>query len=153
MLSMGQAAKMAGVSKPTISRAIRSGKLSAGRTERGGYAIDPAELARVFDLRPDACDPEPVTAGGNVKPSVPSYVPPALPDEAAVLRDRVADLQAQLDAMARTMRERLADAHGERDDAREQRDAWQRQAEASQRLLTDARSRRGLMARLLGRAA
>ena len=34
--------------KSTISRAITSGKLSATRQENGGYAIDPAELFRVF---------------------------------------------------------------------------------------------------------
>ena len=149
MVSMGQAAKMAGVSKPTISRAIKSGKLSAGRTESGGYSIDPAELARAFDLR----NPEAVTAGGNVKPSVPPSVPPVPPDETAALRDQVADLRAQLDEMAQTMRERLENAHGERDDAREQRDAWQRQAEASQRLLTNDRTRQSLLGRLWGWAA
>jgi hypothetical protein len=47
-LSLGQAAKETGVDKSTISRAIKSGKLSATRKENGGYAIDPAELFRVF---------------------------------------------------------------------------------------------------------
>jgi len=47
-LSLGQAAKETGMDKSTISRAIKSGKLSATRQEHGGYAIDPAELFRVF---------------------------------------------------------------------------------------------------------
>jgi hypothetical protein len=47
-LSLGQAAKEVGLDKSTISRAIKSGKLSAQRKERGGYEIDPAELFRVF---------------------------------------------------------------------------------------------------------
>lgn len=47
-LSLGQAAKETGMDKSTISRAIKSGKLSAVRKENGGYAIDPAELFRVF---------------------------------------------------------------------------------------------------------
>ena len=42
-LSLGQAAKETGMDKSTISRAIKSGKLSATRQEHGGYAIDPAE--------------------------------------------------------------------------------------------------------------
>jgi hypothetical protein len=46
--SLGQAAKAAGRSKTTIHRAISSGRLSATRNESGGYSIDPAELARVF---------------------------------------------------------------------------------------------------------
>ena len=47
-LSLGQAAKATGMDKSTISRAMKSGKLSATRQEHGGYAIDPAELFRVF---------------------------------------------------------------------------------------------------------
>src|SRR5215217_155028 len=47
-LSLGQAAKETGMDKSTISRAIKSGKLSATRKENGGYDIDPAELFRVF---------------------------------------------------------------------------------------------------------
>jgi hypothetical protein len=48
--SLGQAAKACGRSKTTIHRAITSGRLSASRTEAGGYSIDPAELDRVFPL-------------------------------------------------------------------------------------------------------
>ena len=47
-LSLGQAAKETGMDKSTVSRAIKSGKLSATRQDNGGYAIDPAELFRVF---------------------------------------------------------------------------------------------------------
>jgi len=47
-LSLGQAAKETGMDKSTISRAMKSGKLSATRKENGGYAIDPAALFRVF---------------------------------------------------------------------------------------------------------
>jgi hypothetical protein len=47
-LSLGQAAKEVGLDKSTLSRAIKSGKLSAHRKESGGYEIDPAELFRVF---------------------------------------------------------------------------------------------------------
>jgi excisionase family DNA binding protein len=45
-LSAGQAAKQTGVSKPTISRAIAEGRLSASRREDGSWGIDPAELMR-----------------------------------------------------------------------------------------------------------
>ena len=64
-LSLGQAAKETGLDKSTISRAIKSGKLSATRQENGGYAIDPAELFRVF--APAAQDTEqPVLARDTV---------------------------------------------------------------------------------------
>lgn len=48
--TLGQAAKAAGCSKTTIHRAIASGRLSASRSDVGSYAIDPAELARVFQM-------------------------------------------------------------------------------------------------------
>jgi hypothetical protein len=50
MYSLAQAAKAVGKSKPTIARAIKAGKLSAGRGDDGSYVIDPAELARVFPV-------------------------------------------------------------------------------------------------------
>ena len=51
-LSLSQAAKLAGKSKSTINRAIKTGKLSAARHEDGSYSIDPAELSRAFDMEP-----------------------------------------------------------------------------------------------------
>ncbi|SMF97925.1 DNA binding domain-containing protein, excisionase family [Methylomagnum ishizawai] len=48
MLTLGQAAKETGLSKPTISAAIKKGRLSASRGEGGQYQIDPAELFRVY---------------------------------------------------------------------------------------------------------
>jgi hypothetical protein len=56
-LSLGQAAKETGLDKSTISRAIKSGKLSAHRKESGGYEIDPAELFRVFSPASQKSDP------------------------------------------------------------------------------------------------
>ena len=53
MLSLQQAAKAVGKSKPTLSRAIKGGRLSATRTATGAYEIDPAELARVFPVPGD----------------------------------------------------------------------------------------------------
>ena len=46
--TLGQAARAANVSKTTIQRAIKSGRLSASRQLDGSYLIDPAELHRVF---------------------------------------------------------------------------------------------------------
>ena len=51
-LSLSQAAKLTGKSKSTINRAVKTGKLSAARHEDGSYSIDPAELARAFDVEP-----------------------------------------------------------------------------------------------------
>src|SRR3954447_323254 len=51
-LSLRQAARTAGVSKSTISRAIQAGRLSASRSDDGGWSIDPAELCRVYPPAP-----------------------------------------------------------------------------------------------------
>ena len=58
-LSLGQAAKEAGVAKSTISKALSSGKLSYAEKGTAGYKIDPAELFRVFPktAKPDADEP------------------------------------------------------------------------------------------------
>ena len=47
-LSLGKAAKEAGVAKSTISKALSSGKLSYWEKNSDGYKIDPAELFRVY---------------------------------------------------------------------------------------------------------
>ncbi len=57
-LSLREAAQQAGVNKSSIFRAIKRGRLSAGRTDDGDYAIDPAELLRVYPPKPSPEDAE-----------------------------------------------------------------------------------------------
>ena len=52
-LTLGKASKEAGISKTAISNAIKSGRLSAKKTDTGSYEIDPAELFRVYPPKPD----------------------------------------------------------------------------------------------------
>lgn len=52
MYTLGQAAKAAGKSKSTISKAIRNGKISANLDAHGQYQIDPSELFRVWSPPP-----------------------------------------------------------------------------------------------------
>ena len=96
MLTLGQAAKETGLSKPSISKAIKTGRLSAVKTENGEYQIDPVELFRVY----------PVTS----KPKA-----HALQEETLGLPN---GLQAAFDAM----RELLGQVEGERDDLRRRLD-------------------------------
>lgn len=49
MYTLGQAAKEAGCSKATISRAIKNGKLSASQNDDNTYSINAAELMRWID--------------------------------------------------------------------------------------------------------
>jgi hypothetical protein len=50
--TLGTAAKATGKAKSTILRAIKSGSISASRTNSGSYQIDPSELHRLFPPAP-----------------------------------------------------------------------------------------------------
>jgi len=106
-LSLTQAAKIAGKSKSTINRAIKSGKLSATRHDDGSYSIDGSELARVFQIG---------------TPSGSEWVS-AAPSREQV---RTATLEAENVALRSALdREREA-----LDEVRADRDAWKQQATA-----------------------
>jgi hypothetical protein len=107
MLSLAQAAKAAGKSKPTIARAIHAGKLSATRNDDGSYQIDESELVRVF--------PVPGSMAGTMQQLVPrngaGADPVISPGEVeglrALLAEREAtirDLRARLDQEAEERR-------------------------------------------------
>lgn len=96
-LTASQAAKQTGKSIPTITRAIKSGKISAERTNSGGYIIEPSELFRVF---------KPVTVKGNVTDK---KLDDETPNELGALQDKVKFLE-----------EALLDAKNERDEWRDQ---------------------------------
>lgn len=51
-LTLGEAAKEVTVSKATLSKALKSGRLSYIEKTKAGYQIDPAELFRVFPSKP-----------------------------------------------------------------------------------------------------
>ena len=50
--TLGEAAKQAGISKPTLSKAIKEGRLSAEKQPDGSYRIQPAELFMVYPWKP-----------------------------------------------------------------------------------------------------
>lgn len=56
ILTLRQAAELTGKSKSTLTRAIKSGRLSASRNREGMYVIDPSELARAYPFvkKPEA---------------------------------------------------------------------------------------------------
>lgn len=118
--TLGDAAKATGKSKTTLHRAIKSGRISALKTENGSYSIEPAELHRVF-------------------PSVTAGTPPNLlpKDDEERLSNTLAALRIQLE-MQEKERERERTLLQETiADLREDRDKWRQQATS---LLTDQRS-------------
>lgn len=100
-LSASEAAKRTGKSVPTITRAIKSGRISAERADSGSYLIDPAELFRVFP---------PLTRPNDETPAMLGHETPCVtPAETRLLREKVSNLEAS-----------LAEAKAERDEWRDQ---------------------------------
>lgn len=119
-IGMGEAAKLASVSKSTLTRAVKAGRLSAKRDETGAYRVEVSELERVYPLQAHQSVPNETVHHAPEREAV-SDAPVN-----AALEAQIEGLKAQLDLMRDAL-----------DDAREQRDGWQRQAENAQRLLPD----------------
>jgi hypothetical protein len=90
--TVGQAAKATGKSKPTISRAIKTGAISATRNEDGSYTIDPAELHRVFPSVSLSSDETP-----DLKRSDTPALQVTLQREIELLREMMASKDAVID--------------------------------------------------------
>jgi excisionase family DNA binding protein len=114
--TLGEAAKATGMSKATISKAIKNGRISASKDETGTFKIDPSELHRVY--------PPTVSTEQRETPNVAASEHPN--------DSLVRELQARLEAA----QERIADKDSVIDDLREDRDRWRQQATA---LLEDHR--------------
>lgn len=114
--TLGEAAKASGKSKATISKAIKSGRLSAVKQDTGVFRIEAAELHRVY--------PKPVDGNQDRTPQTVVQTPENTPS--------VKELQARLEAA----QERLTDRDTVIADLREDRDRWRQQATA---LLADQR--------------
>jgi excisionase family DNA binding protein len=134
MLTLAEAAKETGLTKPAIFKAIKNGKISASKDERGQWMIDPAELFRVYD---------PVSKKETEEPQTANFS----------LLLKLKELESKLEVTDK----RLLDKDREIDDLRTQRDHWRTQAEQITRLLTDGREqdkkkKSGVWAWLSGRS-
>lgn len=105
--TLGEAAKATGKSKATISKAIKSGRISAQKDENGVFHIDPSELHRVYPLN--------VSIETLSKPEEPG-------EHIATIRELTARLEAA--------NERLQDKEVVISDLKEDRDRWRQQATA-----------------------
>ena len=132
-LSASQAARRVGKSVPTITRAIKKGKLSAKPRDSGGWIIEASELFRVWDA---------VTSKGN---ETPAMLEPETP-----IKDSV--LQVKLEVMD----ERLSDAQATIKDLRDRLDAESAERRSLTAQITDQRQnppgtrKRGFWSRLMG---
>lgn len=121
----GQAAKEAGVSKTTISKALQYGRLSYVEKTSAGYRIDPAELFRVF--------PKSSTDNTTVND-----------EEHPVNRVKIAKLEAEREALQK----QVDDLRHSLSRAEENADQWRDQA---QRLALTHEARPSLWEWLWGR--
>ena len=125
-VTLGEAARQSGISKSTLSRAIKDGKLSAVRSaDTGSYKIEQAELARYIEATAviRATVEKPAETGATTQTATPLERA-----ETAVFEAQIAGLKQVADLL----REQLDDMKG-------QRDRWQQQAE---RLALPAPARR-----------
>tara|TARA_R100001369_G_C3266519_1_gene159179 strand:+ start:199 stop:594 length:396 start_codon:yes stop_codon:yes gene_type:complete len=119
--SLNDAAKATGKSKTTIHRALKSGKISASKTDSGAYAIEPAELHRVFP---------PVLMERNAERSEWNNVE-RQKDDSGTLRIQLESIEKERERERQQLQETITDL-------REDRDRWRQQATA---LLEDKRPR------------
>jgi len=105
--TLGAAAKATGKSKATISKAIKSGRISALKDDYGVFRIDPSELHRVYPLN--------TSAEETSKQEDPG-------EHLATIRELTARLEAAV--------VRLQDKDAVISDLKEDRDKWRQQATA-----------------------
>lgn len=107
-LTLNQAAKTCGRSKSTLLEAIRAGRMSAPKDDRGHYAIDPSELHRAFPFRvqewssDQSTEPEPTSVKNQSGPA-----DCGLKREIELLRGALTDVRTDRDKW-RDMAERLS---------------------------------------------
>lgn len=129
-LTLGQAAKQAGLSKPTLSKHIRNGRLTAKKGEDGVYQIEEAELGRFMSSYRRA---EPVEAATGLPPGQGAdRTASGVEVDLAVVQERARQLEerlAEAKAALEKAEETAETARAEAAEARAaERAAWQRVA-------------------------
>ncbi|MFK3891856.1 DNA-binding protein [Sphingomonas sp. NPDC079357] len=138
-VSMTKGAELVGVSKGTVSKALKSGRLSYAEKTDNGYLIDTSELFRVFPPK----QPETVETG---RPDTPLGNRETLMETGGLLRE------------VELLREQLRDRDGVVDDLRQRLDKSEdERREAQARVIGllagpgPTESKRGFFGRLFGR--
>src|SRR6516225_6066611 len=113
--TLGQAARAVGMSKTSIFRSIKAGRISGTKDEFGQWCIEPCELHRVYPVLTDVTDgtgaEERAVTGGDIGVLAEATV------RAALAEARLSDLKAMLEEM-----------RGGVEDLKRDRDEWRTQA-------------------------
>lgn len=132
MLTLGQASKLCGKSKPTISKAVKDGKLT-GQKVNGVFEIEKSELVRVYgEVKKITTVNDMLTAAKTL----PTSISAVAELEKKHLEEKVADLEA-----------RLAKAEGKAETS----EVREREANARVFALIEDKRPKSLMQRLLGK--
>ena len=101
-ISLSDAAKLVGMSKNGIVKAIKNGKISGQKNVHGQWEVDPAELTRVY---------KPVETAELVSANKNAPVSDSEPNENMALKREVELQREQINLL----RDQLADAKGRED--------------------------------------
>lgn len=139
-VSMTKGAELAGVSKGTVSKALKSGRLSYAEKTDNGYLIDTSELFRVFPpkQKETVSETRSDTHIGNMETPINSG---GLQREIELLREQLQDR----DGVVADLRQRLDKSEEERREAQARVIGLLTGPEA-------AESKRGFFGRLFGRS-
>ena len=91
-LSIREAVKHYQVSRPTLTKALKSGKVSGIQDGQGKWSIDPSELARVYQPRAGASDTPDQTLTGQSEAKLATLNTPDLA-ELEALRTQLAEVE------------------------------------------------------------
>lgn len=121
-ITLKEASEQVGVTRQTLMKAIKNGRVSGEKSANGEWRIEPVELFRVWPAVKGVQPPlhVPLTASDTLG------APPANGEIVALLKDQIGLLQSQLD-----------DVRADREDIRADRNHWRQIAERG--LLTDQR--------------
>jgi hypothetical protein len=113
--TLGQAARAVGMSKTSILRSIKAGRISGTKDEFGQWCIEPCELQGIYPALTDVTDgtgaEERAVTGGDIGVLAEATV------RAALAEARLSDLKAMLEEM-----------RGGVEDLKRDRDEWRTQA-------------------------
>ena len=121
-ITLKEASEQVGVTRQTLMKALKNGRVSGEKSENGEWRIEPVELFRVW---PAVKGVQPSLHAPLTASDTPG-APPSNGEVVALLKEQIGLLQSQLD-----------DVRADREDIRTDRNHWRQIAERG--LLTDQR--------------
>ena len=129
--TLGEAAIACGKSKSTLSKAIKSGKISAFKNDHGAFEIEPSELFRLYPPTPPPIEQSTIKTVGVEQKETPENT------------NNIEMLEAKL----QMANERIDELKSDKEKLEIDKEQWRQQATN----LLAAPDRRGLLQRIFGK--